>query len=79
MFVLRCISKGIVPVSLKLNSGRKDISGRARAITYRPEKQVLQERVRSINFMLLDIGSRIAAIGQIVFLCYCTNNTIKVH
>ena len=43
-FTLRCISKGIVPVSLKLNSRRKDIRSRVRAIIYRAERQLLQER-----------------------------------
>ena len=59
-FTLRCISKGIVLVSLKLNSGRRDISSRIRAIIYRAERQLLHERVRSINTILLDNWGRIA-------------------
>ena len=59
-FTLRCINKGIVLVSLKLNSGRKNISSRARGIIYRAERQLLQERVRSINTILIDNGGRIA-------------------
>ena len=76
-FTLRCISKGIVLVSLKLNSGRKDISSRARAIIYRAEGQLLQERVRSINTILLDNGGRIATSRSKLF-SLVTGSTIKL-
>ena len=38
-FTLRYIGRDVVPVSLRLNSGRKDISRGARAIIYISEKQ----------------------------------------
>ena len=74
-FTLRCISKGIVLVSLKLNSGRKDISTRARAVIYRAERQLIQERVRSINTILLDNGGRIAASRSRLFSLVTTSAT----
>ena len=70
---LRCITKGIVLVSLKLNSRRKDISSRARVIIYRAERQLLQERFRSINTILLDNGGRIATSRSRLFSLVTTS------
>ena len=54
VFTLRCISKGLVPVSIRLNSNRKDISIGVRSIIRRAERQLLQQRVRDINRVLQD-------------------------
>ena len=51
-FTMRCISKGLVPFSIRLNSNRKDISIGARGIIRRAERQLLQQRVRDINRVL---------------------------
>ena len=61
IFTLRCISKGLVPVSGKLNSNRKDISIGARNIIRRAERQHLQERVKCINNILQDNREGIAS------------------
>ena len=52
IFTLRCISNGLVVVSVRLDSNRKDISNRARNILRRGEKQLLQDRVKCINGIL---------------------------
>ena len=52
MFTLRCVSKGIVPVSLKLRSTNINISNGARQIIQKAEKQLLQDRVKYINVIL---------------------------
>ena len=51
-FTLRCFSKGIVQVSLKLRSTNSNISNGARQITHKAEKQLLQDRVKCINVTL---------------------------
>ena len=48
-FTLRCISKDIVPVSVKLRSACSKISQGAGKIIEKAEKQLLQDRVRCIN------------------------------
>ena len=48
-FTWRCISKDIVPVSVKLRSSCSKISQGARKIIEKAEKQLLQDRVRCIN------------------------------
>ena len=74
-FTLRCISKGIVLLSLKLDLGRKDISIRTRAVIYRAERQHLQDRVRNINTILLDNGGRITAGRSRLFSLVTTPTT----
>ena len=54
IFTLRCIDKGIVPVSVRHKSEGSKLSNRAREIIYKAEKQLLQDRVRCINTMLED-------------------------
>ena len=48
-FTLRCISKDLVLVSVKLRSACSKISQGARKIMEKAEKQLLQDRVRCIN------------------------------
>ena len=48
-FTLRCISKDLVLVSVKLGSACNKITQRARKIIEKAEKQLLQDRVRCIN------------------------------
>ena len=51
---LRCISKGMVPVSVKLRSTDSIISYGARKIIQRAGKQLLQDSIKSINIILWD-------------------------
>ena len=51
-FTLRCISKGIIPASVRLKSTSNSRSRRAREIIYRAEKQLLLDRVKCINGIL---------------------------
>ena len=67
IFTLRCISKGLVPVSVKLNSNRKDISIGARNIIRRAERQLLQERVKCVNNILQDNREDIASSKSRLF------------
>ena len=61
IFTLRCLNKGLVLVSVRLNSNKKDISSGARNIIRRAEKQLLQDRVKCINGILQDNGGSITA------------------
>ena len=76
IFTLRCISKGLVPVSVKLNSNRKDISRGARNIIRRTERQLLQERVKCINNILQDNREGIAS-GKSRLFSIVTNQEIQ--
>ena len=49
-FLLRCLDKGLVPVSLKLKNHIR--TQRGKAIIEKAEKQLLNERIESINFKL---------------------------
>ena len=51
----------LVPVSIGLNSNRKDISNSARNILRRAEKQLLQDRVKCITGILQDTKVRITS------------------
>ena len=67
VFTLRCICKGLVPVSVRLNSNRKDISIGARNIIRRAERQLLQQRVKDINRLLQDNSEGIAVSKSRLF------------
>ena len=75
ILTLRCINKGLVLVSVKLNSNRKDISRGARNIIRRTEKQLLQDRVKCINGFLQDNRGSIEASKSRLF-SMVTNITI---
>ena len=77
IFTLRCISNGLVPVSVRLNSNRKDISNSARNILKRAERQLLQDRVKCINGILQDIKVRIVSSKSRLFTLV-TNNDIQL-
>ena len=47
IFTLRCISKGITPVSIRLNTTVR--TERARKIIRKAERDLLQDRIKSIN------------------------------
>ena len=49
-FLLRCLDKGLVPVSLKLKNHIR--TQRGKAIIEKAEKQLLNERVKSINYKI---------------------------
>ena len=49
-FTLRCIHNDLIPVSIKLKSTLK--SARANRILRKAEKDLLQTRVKSINYIL---------------------------
>ena len=49
-FSLRCLDKGLVPVSLKLKNLVR--TQRGRIIIQKAEKQLLNERIKSINYKL---------------------------
>ena len=76
IFTLRCINKGFIPVSVKLNSNRKDISRGTRNIIKRAEKQLLQDRVKCINGIFQDNWGSIAA-GKSRLFGIVTNTTIQ--
>ena len=59
IFMLRCIGKGIVPVSVRLRSACSKISKGAKVVIKKAEKQQLQDRVRCINAILEDNGNNI--------------------
>ena len=50
IFTLRCISKGITPVSIRLETTVR--TERARKIIRKAERDLLQARVKSINSLL---------------------------
>ena len=54
IFTLRCIDRGIIPISVRLRSEDSKLSKSPKEIIYRAEKQLLQDRVRCINAMLED-------------------------
>ena len=58
-FTLRCISKGMVPVSDKLRSTNSKISYGARKIIQKAEKQLLKDRVKCINVTPWDNGTKL--------------------
>ena len=49
-FSMRCLDKGLFPVSLKLKNLRR--TQRGRRIIQKAEKQLLNERIKSINYTL---------------------------
>ena len=49
-FLLRCLDKGLVPVSLRLKNLIR--TRRGKGIIYKAEKQLLNERIRNINYIL---------------------------
>ena len=54
IFTLRCISKNLVPVSIKLKPDKSKLSQGARKVIEKAEKQLLQDRVRCINKAIED-------------------------
>ena len=72
VFTLRCIIKGLVPVSVRLNSNRKDISIGARNIMRMAERQLLQQRVKDINRLLQDNREGIAGSKSRLFYLVTT-------
>ena len=73
---LRCLNKGLVPVSVRLNSNRKDISSGARNIIKRARKQLLQERIKCVNGILQDNEGNLAASKSRLF-SIVTDTTIQ--
>ena len=51
-FTLRCISKDLIPVSVRLKSKSSSRSRRAIEIIHKAEKQLLQDRIKCINYIL---------------------------
>ena len=49
-FLLRCLSQGVTPVSLKLKNLTRTKKGEG--IIKRAEKQLLNERIRNINYKI---------------------------
>ena len=50
IFTLRCIIKGIIPVSIRLNTTMR--TEKARQIIRKAERDLLQARVKSVNSLL---------------------------
>ena len=59
IFTLRCISKNLVPVSIKFKLDKSKLSQGARKIIKKAERQLLQDRVRCINKTIEDKGHNI--------------------
>ena len=76
LFTSRCISNGLVPLSVRLNSNRRDISNKTRNIL-RAERQLLQDRVKCINGILQDNKVRIVSSKSRLFTLV-TNNDIQL-
>ena len=51
-FTLRCISKDLIPISVRLNSTSNSRSRSAKEIIRRAEKHLLQDRIKYINGIL---------------------------
>ena len=77
IFTLRCINKLLVPVSVMLNSNRKDISRGARNIIRRAENPLLQDRAKCINGILQDNGGSIVSSKSKLF-SIVTNTTVQL-
>ena len=56
MFTLRCLHKDLIPVSIKLKSTLK--TEKARKITRKAEKDLLQARVKAINNILDNVSKQ---------------------
>ena len=76
IFTLRCISKGLVAVSIRLTTNRKDLSAGAIKILKRAERQLLQDRVKCITNILQDNREGIASSESRLFTIV-TNQTIQ--
>ena len=61
IFILKCISKGITPVSIRLKTTVR--TERARKIIRKAERDLLQARVKSIN-SLLDNNAKQKEVGH---------------
>ena len=59
IFILKCISNNLVPVSVKVKSSCNKLSEKARKIIEKAEKQLLQDRVRCINKTIEESGNTI--------------------
>ena len=57
VFTLRCLSKGLVPVSVRLNSNRKHISIGARNIIRGAERQLYNKELRTSTDWFKTIGN----------------------
>ena len=53
-FILRCICKDLIPVSVRHKSTSNRRSRRAKEIIHRAEKQLLQDRAKGINGILCE-------------------------
>ena len=88
MFTLRCIGQNLIPVSIRLKPVRskQNISASARKIIEKAEKQLMQDRVRSINKTIQtseDQGNlnrtKLASMVTQVDLDRCSNFIEKVR
>ena len=77
IFTLRCVSKGVIPVSVRLSSTRKDITRKAMEIIYKAEKQLLKERVRYINVILDNNGEKLETNWSKLLLLVTTTTTTQ--
>ena len=83
IFTLRCLHNNLIPVSIKLKSTIK--STRAKQILRKTEKELLQARIKSINFILDNTSkqleecrSKLAAIISTQKLRECQDFVDKV-
>ena len=74
-FTLRCISKGIIPVNVRLKSSSINCSRRAREIIYRSEKLLLQDRVKCINGILWNNEGKLERRSRLSALVTTTTTT----
>ena len=54
-FTLRCLSKDLIPVSIKLKTTMKTTKGLY--IVRKGERMVMNERIRSINNMIIHVST----------------------
>ena len=76
ILTLRHISKGLVPVSVRHTTNRKDLSAGAIKILKRAERQLLQDRVKCIINILQDNREGIAS-SKLKLFTIATNQTIQ--
>ena len=83
-FTLRCFSKDLIPISVRLKSSIN--TGTAKHITHKAERQLLQDRVNGINSILLDntvkldrCRSRLSSLVTSPTMEKCTNFINKVR
>ena len=76
---LRCISKDLISVSVRLRSTNNSRSRRAKKIIHRVEKQLLQDRVKGINGILHEIAIKLDRCRSRLLSLVTTTTMQRLH